>query len=60
MVLSSVGMHTATALTWALTKFSYSSFGICVSDVSSGASNLFLSVIVYLLLIFLLLSEDQS
>ena len=43
-----------------LTKFSYSSFGVSVSDIFWIASNLFLSVSVYLSLISLLSSRDQS
>ena len=54
------GMHSAVASKWALTKFSYSPFGVGVSDISSSASNLFLSVNIYLSLISLLLSRDQS
>ena len=53
LVLYSVGMHFAAASRWALTKFSYSSFGVRVS-VFSGASNLFLNAITYLSLISLL------
>ena len=37
---------------WALTKFSSSTFGVCVSVFSYSASNLFLSVNAYLSLIF--------
>ena len=55
-----VGMHSAAASKWALVKFSYSSFGVCVSDFSCSASNLFLSVNAYLSLMSLLLSRDQS
>ena len=50
----------AAASIWALTKFSYSSFGGSVSDIFCSESNLFLSVIVYLSLVSLLLSRDQS
>ena len=60
LALCLVGMHSATASEWALTKFSYSSFGVGVFDISCSASNLFLSVNVYLSLIFLLVSRDQS
>ena len=45
---------------WALTKFSYSSFGVCVSVFSCRASYLFLSANAYLSLISLLLSSAQS
>ena len=55
-----VGMHSAAASKWALMKFSYSSLGVCVSDFSCSASNLFLSVNVCLSLISLFLSRDQS
>ena len=60
LALCLVGMHSAAASKWALTKFSYSSFGVCVSDFSCSASNLFLCVNVYLSLISLLLTRDQS
>ena len=52
-----VGMHSVTASKWALTKFSYLSFGVGVSDISWSALNLFLSVNTYLSLISLLLSR---
>ena len=29
-----VGMHSAAASIWAVTKFSHSSFGVCLPDVS--------------------------
>ena len=29
-----IGMHSAAASMWALTKISYSSFEVCVSDIS--------------------------
>ena len=60
LALCLVGMHSAAASKWALTKFSYSSFGVDVFDISWSASNLFLSVNVYLSLISLLLSRNQS
>ena len=60
LVLSLVGMHSTAASMWTLMKFLYSSFGVSVLDISWGAQNLFLSVIVYLLLISLLLDKDQS
>ena len=59
LVLCLVGMHSAAASKWALTKFSYSSFGVRVS-IFWGASNLFLSANAYLSLICLLLSRHQS
>ena len=59
LVLCLVGMHSAVASKWALTKFSYSSFGVCVS-VFCSVSNLFRSANAYLSLISLLLSRNQS
>ena len=45
LALCLVGMHSAAAASrWALTKFSYLSFGVGVSDISWCESNLFLSV----------------
>ena len=55
-----VDMHSTAASVWAVTKFSYSSFGVCISDVSWRVSKLFLTVTVYLLFIFRLVSGDQS
>ena len=43
-----VGMHSAAASRWALMKFSYSSFRVCVSDFSCCASNLFMLSYIYL------------
>ena len=60
LALCLVDMHFAAASKWELTKFSYSSYGVCVSDISWSASNLFLSVTIYSSLMFLLLSIDQS
>ena len=60
LALCLVYMHSTAASKWALTKFSYSSLGVGVSDISWSASNLFLSIKVYLSLISLLLSRDQS
>ena len=59
LVLCLIGMHSAAASKWALTKFLYSSFRVCVSVFSCSALNLFLSVNAYLFLISLLLSRDQ-
>ena len=53
-------MHSPAASKWALTKFSYSSFRVGVSDISWSASNFFLSVNVYLSFISPLLSRDKS
>ena len=55
-----VDRHSAASSKWTLTTFSCSLFGISVSDISCSASNLFLSVNVYLSLISLMLSRDQS
>ena len=60
LVLCLVGMYFTAASKWALTKFTYSSFGVCVSVLSCSASNLFLNPITYLSLISLLLSRPQS
>ena len=60
LALCLVGMHSATASMWALTKFPYSSFGVCVSVFSYSALNLFLCVNAYLTLISLLLRRGQS
>ena len=59
LVLCLIGMYSAATSKWALTKFSYSSFGLCVS-VFCSASNLFLSANVYLYLIFLVISRTLS
>ena len=42
LALCLVGKPSSAASMWALTKFSYSSFGVGVSDISWSASNLFL------------------
>ena len=47
--LDLVGMHFAAASMWAVMKFSYLSFGVCVSNISWRVSNFFLTVTVYLL-----------
>ena len=60
LTLCLVGMHSAAASKWAVTKFSYSLFGVGVSDIFWNASNLFLSINVYLSLIYHLLSRDHS
>ena len=60
LVLCLVGIHSAAASKWALTKFSYSSFGEGVSVFSCSAFNLLLSDNAYLSLISLLLSRGQS
>ena len=55
-----VGTYSAASSKWALTKFLYSSFGVCVSLFSCSASYLFLSANAYLSLISLLLCRAQS
>ena len=60
LALCLVGIHSAAASKWTLTKFSYSSFGVCVSVFYCSALNLFLRVNVYLSLISLLINRDQS
>ena len=49
LVLCFVSMYFADAGGGGVTKFSYSSFGACVSVFSCSASNLFLNAITYLL-----------
>ena len=46
LALRLVGMYSAADSRWALTKFSYSLFGVCVSDFSCSALKLFLSFFV--------------
>ena len=58
LALSLVGMHSVANSKWAVTKFSFVIRS--VSGISWSALNLFLSVKVYLSLISLLLSRDQS
>ena len=41
LTLCLVGMHSVAATKWALTKFSYSSSGVGVSDISYSASDFF-------------------
>ena len=60
LALCLLGMHSAAASKWALRKFSYLSFRVCVSVFTCSALNLFLSVNTYLSLISLLFSRDQS
>ena len=50
LVLCLVGMFSAAAFKWALTKFSYSSFGASVSVFSCSASNFFFLVLTYIYL----------
>ena len=51
LVLSFVGRYFLAASRCVLTKFSYSSFGVCISVFSCRASNLFLNANTYLSLI---------
>ena len=60
LVLGFVGIHFASASRCALTKFSYSSFGVPFSVFSCSVSNLFLNSTTYLSLISLLLGRAQS
>ena len=60
VVLGFLGMHFSAASWCALTKFSYSSFGVLISVFSSRASNLFRNAHTYLSLISLLLRRAQS
>ena len=55
-----VGIHFAAASRSALTKFSYSSFGVPFSVISCSVSNLFLNSNTYLSLISLLSRRAQS
>ena len=43
-----VGMHSADGCKWAVTKFSCSSSGVCVSDISERVSYLFFTITVTL------------
>ena len=45
-----IGMHSTAACIWVVTMFLYSSFEVCLSDVTWRVSNLFLKITVYLLL----------
>ena len=47
LILILIGMHYAAASIWAITKFSNSSFGACLLDVSWRVSDLFLTFTVY-------------
>ena len=60
LALCLVGMHSAATSKWALTKFSHSSFEVGVSDIFWNASNLFLSVNIYLSLISLLFVTSRN
>ena len=60
LVLGFVGIHFAAASRCALTKFSYSSFGVPFSVFFCKVSNLFLNSNTYLYLIYLLLRRAQS
>ena len=60
LVLGFVGIHFAAASMCALTKFSYSSYGVPFSVFSCSVLNLFLNSNTYLSLISLLLRRAQS
>ena len=60
LVLIFVGMYFAAASRCALTKFSYSSFGVLFSVFSCSVSYLFLNSNTYLSLISLLFNRAQS
>ena len=60
LILGFVGIHFATASRCALTKFSYTSFGLPFSVFSCSVSNLFLNSYTYLSLISLLLRRTNS
>ena len=60
LVLGFVGIQFAAALRCALTKFSYSSFGVLFFVFCCTVSNLFLNSNTYLSLISLLLRRAQS
>ena len=53
-------MDLTVALYWAVAKFSYSLSGVCLLDVLSRVSNLFLSLTVYCFLIPLLVYDNLS
>ena len=59
LALGLVCIFSAPPSIWVVTKFSYSSFGVCHSDVSWGVSNLFLTVTTYSLLVSPLMNEDK-
>ena len=44
-VLGLVGMNYAAVSIWALMEFSYSSFGVCVSDIARRISNFFFLIV---------------
>ena len=48
LALYLVGMHSAAASKWALTKFSYSSFEVCVSILSCSASKHIRYIYIYI------------
>ena len=45
LALGKFGMPSVAVFVWALTKFSYSSFGVCFSDISCGVSKFCLTVV---------------
>ena len=47
LVLGLVAIHSAAVSIWVVTKFSHSSFGVCLLDVFWSVSNLFLTLTVW-------------
>ena len=54
-----LGMYPVDTSVWVVTNFSWSSFGVCLSDVSWRVPNLFLTHKVYWWLISLLAMKDS-
>ena len=59
VTLGLIGMHSAADSKRAVTNFSYSLYGVCLSDVSKRVLNLFLAITVYWLLIFWQVTTNQ-
>ena len=53
-----LGMHSAVASMWTVTKLSYLLFGLCLSDVSWRVSKLFFTATTYWLLTSQVASKD--
>ena len=60
LALCLIGMHSAAASKWALTKFSHLSFGVGVSDISRCASNFRMCFFVLLSQCYTRKKEDDS
>ena len=60
LAIGLIDMHSATASLWVVTKFSYSSLVVYLSDISWRVSNFVLSITVYGLLLSHLSNEDKS